>query len=178
LFDHDAAVEGVLQLLVQELGLLRFSLLKDGDCGDISEGLGALHVHPSHFVRVAAEQVEGTYDGAPQPHGQGLDRAKAGGERLSGELGPTGADHGEVGSQDRGTAAVAVEARAFLGLQFEQFQHSHGLAGGSHHPQLAVGPGQHEPRRTDLEHFDTAVSQPGQELDYVEVGDQRVGQLD
>jgi hypothetical protein len=36
LFDHDAAVEGVLQLFVQDLGLVRFSLLKDGDGGDIS----------------------------------------------------------------------------------------------------------------------------------------------
>ncbi len=136
LFDHDAAVEGVLQLFVQDLGLLRFSLLKDGDGGDISEGLGALDIHPSHFVRVGAEQVEGTYDGAPQPHGQGLDGAKAGGERLSGEMGPTGADDGEVGFQDRGTAAVAVEARPLFGLQLEQFQHSHGLAGGSHHPAV------------------------------------------
>ncbi len=43
--------------------------------------------------------------------------------------------------------------------------------------QFAVGPGQHEARRTDLEHFDATVSQPGQELDHVEVGDQRVSQL-
>jgi hypothetical protein len=92
-------------------------------------------------------------------------------------MGPTGTDDGEVGFQDRCTAAVAVEARAFFGLQLEQSQHSHGLAGGGHHPQFAVGPGQHEAGRTDLEHFDATVSQAGQELDHVEVGDQRVGQF-
>ena len=39
------------------------------------------------------------------------------------------------------------------------------------------GPANMRPAAPDLEHLDATVSQPGQELDHVEVGDQRVSQL-
>ena len=84
---------------------------------------------------------------------------------------------GQVLVHDRLAGAVAVEARAFLGLQLEQLQHAHGLAGGGHHPQVAVGRDQHEPGRGDVEHVDAAVGEQRQQLDHVEVGDERVGQL-
>ena len=84
---------------------------------------------------------------------------------------------GEVLVHDRLAAAVTVQAGTFLGLQLEQFQEPHGLAGGGHHPQVAVGPGQHETGGGDVEHLDAAVGQPGQQLDHVEVRHQRVGQL-
>ena len=74
-------------------------------------------------------------------------------------------------------AAVTVQARTFLRLQLEQFQDAHGLAGGGHHPQVAVRPGQHEPGGGDIEHVDAAVGQPGQQFDHVEVRHQRVRQL-
>ena len=77
----------------------------------------------------------------------------------------------------RPAAAVAVQAGAFPGLQLEQFQHAHGLAGGGHHPQLAIGTGQHEAGRPDLEHLDAAVGQQGQQFHHVEVGHERVCQL-
>jgi hypothetical protein len=56
-------------------------------------------------------------------------------------------------------AAVTVKARSFFGLQLEQFQHPHGLTGGGHHLQLAIGPGQHETGGPDAQHLDAAVSQ-------------------
>ena len=77
------------------------------------------------------------------------------------KLGPAAVDRGQVVVHDRLAGAVAVEAGAFLGLQLEQLQHAHGLAGRGHHPQVAVGRGQHEPGGADVEHLDAAVGQHG-----------------
>ena len=88
----------------------------------------------SHLARVGVEQVEGADDGAAQPHGQRVHRMEPGGERLGREPGPAAVDGGEVLVHDRLAGAVAVEARAFLGLQFEQLQDAHRLARGGHHP--------------------------------------------
>ncbi len=44
LLDHDAAVERMLKLLVEDLGFYRGPVLKDGDGGHVSQGLGALDV--------------------------------------------------------------------------------------------------------------------------------------
>ena len=98
-------------------------------------------------------------------------------ERLGCEPGPAAVGQGEVLVHDRPAAAVTVQARAFLGLQLEQLQDPHGLAGGGHHPQVAVGPANMRPAAADVEHVDAAVRQPGQQFDYVEVRHQRVGQL-
>ena len=43
---------------------------------------------------------------------------------------------GEVLVHDGLAGAEAVEARALLGLQLEQLQHAHRLAGRGHHPQI------------------------------------------
>ena len=63
-------------------------------------------------------------------------------------------------------------------MQLEQLQHPHRLAGGRHHPQVAVGGDQHESGGLDVEHVDATVGEQGQQLDHVEVGDEGVGQLD
>ena len=112
-----------------------------------------------------------------QSQRQRLDRAEAGRQRLGSEQGPATGHRGQVGVHHRPPAQVAGQARAFLGLQLEQFQHPHGLAGRGHHPQLAVGPGQHEPGGADLEQLDAAVSQQGQQFHHVEVRYQGVCQL-
>ena len=109
--------------------------------------------------------------------GKRVHRVEAGGERLGRESGPAAVDRGQVLVHDRLAGAVAVEAGAFLGLQLEQLQHAHGLAGGGHHPQVAVGGDQHEPGGADVEHVDATVGEQGQQLHDVEVGDERVGQL-
>ena len=62
-------------------------------------------------------------------------------------------------------------------MQLEQLQHAHGLAGGSHHPQVTVWCDQHESSCADVEHFDATVGKQGQQVHHVEVGDERVGQL-
>jgi hypothetical protein len=76
---------------------------------------------------------------------------------------------------DRLAAAVAVQARAFLGLQLEQFQDPHGLSGGGHHPQVPVESNQHQASGPHVEHLDATVGEQAQQLDHVEVGHQRVG---
>ena len=90
LLDDDAAVEGVVELLVDDLGLERGAVLEDGDGGDVGEGLGGVDVGLSHLARLGVEQVEGADDGAPQPHGQGVHRVEAGGERLGARTGASG----------------------------------------------------------------------------------------
>ena len=76
------------------------------------------------------------------------------------------------------TSPVAVEARPFSVLDLEELQHSHGLAGGSHHSQLAVRRGQHDPGSVDVEDLDAMAREAGEQIDRVEVVDQGVGELD
>ena len=47
LFDDDAAVESVLELLVEDLGLERGAVLEDGDGGHIGQGLGRFDIGPA-----------------------------------------------------------------------------------------------------------------------------------
>ena len=177
LLDDDAAVEGVLELLVHDLGLADDPMVQDGDGGDVGQGLGRVHVGLAHLARVDAEQVEGADDGAPQPHRQGVHRVEPGGEGFGREPGPATVDRGQVLVHDRLAGAVAVEARAFLGLQLEQLEQAHRLAGRRHHPEVAVGRDEHQPGGGDVEHVDAAVGEQGEQLDHVEVVDQGVGQL-
>ena len=71
----------------------------------------------------------------------------------------------------------AVEARAFVGLQFEQLDDAHGLVGRRDRLQLAGGGGEHDAGGGDVEDLDAAVRQRGEQLDDVEVVDEVVGQL-
>ena len=56
--------------------------LEDGDGGHIGYRLGGGDVGVSHLARLDVKQVEGADHGASQPHGQGVHRVEAGGERL------------------------------------------------------------------------------------------------
>ena len=139
-------------------------------CADVDVGR-------SHRPWLAVEQVEGTDHSAAQAHRQGVDRVVAGGDGFGHEPGPAAVDRGQVLVHDWLTRSIAVEARALLRLQLEQFQHPHRLAGRRHHPQLPVGCDQHQSSCVDVEHVDAAISEKRQQLHHVEVGDQRVGQL-
>jgi len=139
--------------------------------------LRRVDVRLHHRAGAHLEQVEGADDLAAQPHGQRVHRTEAGTERLGGEPGPTMAVGGQIDFEDRLTGVVAVETRALAGLQFEQLQPAHRLAGGGHHPQITVGTDQHEPGGPDSQHLDATVGEQGQQLHDVEVRDERVGQL-
>ena len=56
-------------------------------------------------------------------------------------------------------AVEAVQARAFVGLQFEQLDDAHRLVRRRHRLQLAVGGGQHDAGCGDVEDLDAAVRQ-------------------
>ena len=93
--------------------------------------------------------------------GKACTERKPAASRLAREPRPAGVYFGEVLVHDRLAAAVTVQARAFLRLQLEQLQDPHGLAGGGHHPQVAIRSDQHEAGGGDAEHIDAAVGQPG-----------------
>ena len=115
LLDDDAAVERVVELLVEDLRLERGAVLEDGDGGDVGERLGGVDVGSPHLARLDVEQVEGADDRAAQAHRQRVHRVEAGGERLGGEAGPAAVDGRQVLVHDRLAGAVAVEARALPG---------------------------------------------------------------
>jgi hypothetical protein len=106
-----------------------------------------------------------------------VDGVEAGGERLGREAGPAVVGGGEVLVEDGLAGAVAVQAGAFLGLDLEELQDAHGVAGGGHDPQVAFWRDEHEPGCSDIEHVDASVGEHREELDDVEVGHERVGQL-
>lgn len=59
LLDDNAAIEGVIELIVEDLSLESGAELKDGDGGGIRKCLRALHIEWSHFALFEVEQVEG-----------------------------------------------------------------------------------------------------------------------
>jgi hypothetical protein len=83
----------------------------------------------------------------------------------------------QVDVGDRVTGAVAVEARPLLVLELEQLEQTSLIARRRHHLQVAALIGEQDPRRADVEHRDAPVGQRRQEVDDVEVVDQRVSQL-
>ena len=73
--------------------------------------------------------------------------------------------------------AEGIQAGAFLGLQLEQLQQAHRLAGGGHQPQISPGRDQHHPGRGDAQHVDASVREPGQQVNDVVVINESVGHL-
>ncbi len=177
LLDDDAGVEGAVELLVQGVRFSGGAVLEYRNRGHVGEGLSRVHVSLTHGSRLGVEKVERADDPAPQPHRQSMDGVEAGGERLGREARPPVARGDQVLVDHRLTGAEAVQARAVLRLDLEQLEHAHGLARGGHHPQVAVGRGQHQTGGADVEHVHTAVGQQRQQLHDVEVGDERVRQL-
>lgn len=83
--------------------------------------------------------------------------------------------HAVAGHREPG--AEALQTRAFVVLQFVEFEEAGFLGGGGHHLQLAAVVGEHDPGGGGAEQFDAAGGQGVQEVDDVEVGDQGVGQF-
>jgi len=70
-----------------------------------------------------------------------------------------------------------IQAGAFLGLQLEQLQQAHHLAGGRDQPQAARRRGQHHPGRGDAEHVYAPVRELGQQVNDVVVVNEGAGHL-
>ena len=84
----------------------------------------------------------------------------------------------QVGHRHRLAGAEAVHAGALVGLQLEQLQQPGPFRGGGHHLQRALLVGQQQPGRGDAQQLDAPLGQHVQEVDHVEVVDERVGHLD
>ena len=93
-------------------------------------------------------------------------------------MGPSALGLGQILVEHGLARAIAVQAGPLFGLELEQLQDPHRLAGGRHHPQIPLGGGQHQARRRRLEHLDAPVDEQGQQLHDVELVDERIGQPD
>ena len=107
----------------------------------------------------------------------GVDRGEADLPGRGGEPGPPGCGGGDVSGRHRPPGPEALQIRALVGLQLEQFQKPGPLGGGGHHVQHTVRVGQQQPRCGDAQQPRGTVGQRVQEVDHVEVRDERVGQL-
>ncbi len=85
---------------------------------------------------------------------------------------------GELDIYNGFPAVEAVDARALVGLQLEEFETAHGVTRRGHHLEFPTRCGQHDPRCIDIERLYTTVAQHGQKVDHVEVLYQIVGQFD
>ena len=84
---------------------------------------------------------------------------------------------GQVGDRHRLAGAEAVHARTLVGLQLEQLQQPGAFRGGGHHLQRVLPVGQQQPGRGDAQQLHAPLGQHVQEVDHVEVVDERVGHL-
>ena len=78
---------------------------------------------------------------------------------------------------DRVAGAEAVQARAFVVLQLEQFQQPGAFGGGGHYLQTTALVGEHDPRRGGIQQAHAVFDQPVEQISHVVSGDQRVSQF-
>ena len=84
----------------------------------------------------------------------------------------------EVGVDHRLHGPHAVQARTLPEPQLEQLEAAAGVVGGGHEPQLPAMVLQHDAHRVGPAHHGRVLTQRGQEVDHVEVGDEGVGHVD
>ena len=116
-------------MLVHELAFERGTVLQDGDRGDVGEGLSGVDV--GLFIRPGSlwNRLRAPMTVPRRRMGRACDRMEAGFDRLGREPGPAAVDRGKVLVHHGLARAVAVEARALVGLQLEELQKPHRLAG-------------------------------------------------
>jgi hypothetical protein len=152
-------------------------VLENGNGGDVGQRLCRVDIGLPQATLADVEEVEGADALAAQSHRQGVRRVEPRAQGLRGEARPARLVGGQVAVHDRLAGAVAVDAGTLPSLQLEELQDPHRLAGGGHHPQVAVGRHQHEPGGTHVQHVDASVGQKGQQFHDVKVGHQGIGQL-
>ena len=124
LFDDDPAVEGGLELFVDDLAAADRPFLQDADGGHVGQRLPEGQVGVGQRAGAAVEQVQRADRLAAQPQRQRVHRPEPAGLRdRGGEHRPLVGD-GEVGHADRGGGAVAVQAGSLLVLQLQQLHQS------------------------------------------------------
>ena len=177
LFDDDAAVESVLELLVDDLGLERGPVLEDGDGGDIGQGLGGFDIGRCISPGSTWNRLRAPMTVPRQAQGQRLDGAETGRQRLGGEQGPATGHHGQVLVHHRPAAAVAVQAGPSLDCSSNSSRTRMASLEEAITRSSPSGPANMRPAAPTSSTLDAAVSQQGQQLDHVEVRYERVCQL-
>ena len=84
----------------------------------------------------------------------------------------------QVGDRDGLAGGVALDARALVGLQLEQFQFAGLLGGGGQQAQLVERVGEQEAGGGDVEQLGAALGEFGQQVHHVEVVEQGVDEGD
>ena len=132
-------------------------MLQDGDGGDVRESLGGGAVGCSQLTGLGPEKIERPDDGAAKTHGNGVGGPEACLEGGGGKAGPTLRQHGEVLGQDELALAVAVQARAFFGLELEKLQQVNRLRRRGHDLEVPFRVDDEQPGGGDVEQFRPTV---------------------
>jgi hypothetical protein len=128
--------------------------------------------------RLVREKVQGADDFVAQSHRQRMHGGEAFGFDFRPEGRPRRRPLTDIDVRDRASGAERVEARAFVVLDLEKFEQPGSFARRRCEPELAITVGEHHPRGVDAEQFNASTGQDMQELDDVEVVDQRVREVD
>ena len=122
LFDDDAAVERVLELLIAQLRQCGGHCLQDGDAGEIGQCPCELDVALGEWAGVRSEQVEGTDDVAAEPERHCIHRVVSGPDGVRRESWPTFERRPEAGFDDGVTGRERFQAGTLVVLELEEFE--------------------------------------------------------
>ena len=176
LLDDDPAVQRLLQMTGDVTSLLQRPLLQDPDRGHVGEGSGRPDVVGVGAAGRGAKQVQDADDRAAQAQWEGVRRSESPLQRDRGEPRPA-RRRAQVLFHNRLTQAVAVDARAFLLLQFEQLEDARVLIGARQQVQgrgAGLARREHDPAGVRVHHRCHAVQQPLEVIEQVVVRNQCV----
>ena len=177
LLDDDSAVERIAQLVIQESRVERCSVLENRDCRDICQSLYNDDVVGIEQALLGAKEVECADCPAPKAHRKAVHRAKPMGDGPGGESRPSSVGNFQCLIDNRPSVLEAVDARALVGLNLEQFEHAHRLTGGRNELQFASGRRKHDPSGVNVDRLDAPIAQYCQQVNDVEVVDKVVCEL-
>jgi hypothetical protein len=106
-----------------------------------------------------------------------MHRTETGVDGFGSKNGPTAFRFAEVDFSDRFSPGKGVEAWTLVVLKLEQFQQSRPVAGCGHNPELVFVIDQENACCGREVEVNAAIGEEGEKVDYVEVVDQRVGEL-
>jgi hypothetical protein len=171
-------VQRGLQLLREQDLVVHGPLVQQADRGDVGEALHDGEMVVGEGQSLDREQVEGADDLVAEAHRHGVGHAEADVAGGVGEDRPPVLGRAQIDVRYGLTGGEAVQAGAFVPLQFEQLQQVRRLVGVGDHLQGAALVVEHQAGGVGVDQFDAALGQDLQEVEDVELLDQRVGQLD
>ena len=153
-------------------------LLKNRHTGDMRKRLSDKQIRVVELTGAGAEQAEGTEHDARGAHRDGVHGGEASVQRGGNEARPPFSCVLQVGDGDGLAAGVAVDARTFVCLELEKFKIASLLGGGGQEPELAQRVGEQKSGGGDVEEVGALLGEVGQQVDDVEVVEQRVDERD